>query len=190
MHVVGTSCVVDAVGEVARWQHVVLECWINLFFSRMALNCSTVLNGFIRVSIQALLKSLLGITSSLQITQPCLNWSMRRRREFWGQHRCQNLQFNCSVFFSKYRRIMLKQSCHLLRNFKRALVVLSRFRHRSISACEMVSWLSEKMVSALMSVSVLLSQQVSLHCLQFHRCGYLWFLPTFPLRIRSIHLRP
>ena len=33
---------VDVFGEDARYQHVVLQCWINLIFCRMALNCSKV----------------------------------------------------------------------------------------------------------------------------------------------------
>ena len=39
-------------------------------------------------------------------------WPTRRRRKFWMKHWCQDSEFDCSVFFSKYCRIA-KQSDHL-----------------------------------------------------------------------------
>ena len=51
MHIVGASNVVDVLGEVVRWQHVVLQYRIDVFSSRVALNCSKVLDGISRVRI-------------------------------------------------------------------------------------------------------------------------------------------
>ena len=84
---------------------------------------------------------------------------MRRGREFRVKHWCRNCKCNCSVFFSKYGRIISKQSVHLfskLRNdFGRTLLV----RRRRTHANDMVSCPLEKMTSALKIVSVLSSQQ-------------------------------
>ena len=82
------------------------------FFSRAALKCSTVKDGVSSVWIHTILKSLLR-TSFLQVIQPCPNWPILRRRKFWTKHRCQDPEFDCSVFFSKYWRIVSKQSDHL-----------------------------------------------------------------------------
>ena len=63
---------------------------------------------------------------------------MRGRLKLWDKHRRQNFEFNCSVFFSKDRTIMSKQSVHFLRNFESMLVVL--VRRRCIDACWMASY--------------------------------------------------
>ena len=57
----------------------------------------------------------LGPPPSLQMCKPCWIWPMRRRFELWGIHRCQNFEFNCSVF-SNDRTIISKQFGHFLRN--------------------------------------------------------------------------
>ena len=42
VRIVGASNVIDVLGEVVRWQQVVLQCRIDVFSSRVALNCSKV----------------------------------------------------------------------------------------------------------------------------------------------------
>ena len=62
----GASNVIDVLGEVVRQQHVVLQWWINMCTTRMALNCSKVQKSFRLTGSHAILESFLNSTSSLQ----------------------------------------------------------------------------------------------------------------------------
>ena len=64
---------VDVVGEFVRQQHVVLQCRIDVFSSRVALNCSEVLDGISMEWIHTVLESLFRSSSFVQIIQPCSN---------------------------------------------------------------------------------------------------------------------
>ena len=61
---VGASNVVDVLGEVARQQHVVLQCRIDVFSSRVAMNCSKEKDCISREWIHTILVSLLWSSSS------------------------------------------------------------------------------------------------------------------------------
>ena len=70
---------VDVVGEIVRQQHVVLQCMIDVFSSRVALNCSKVLDGISMEWIHTVLEYLFRSSSFVQIIHPCSNSPILRR---------------------------------------------------------------------------------------------------------------